>query len=118
MTNSKSKTPEQEVRIPVSNINRYIRVPGKEPYPLAQALQQWPNVDLVEYQEHTQERGSEETRTVREVVFHTPEGDFGIPVTEKVYEVGLYHRAARLLDLASVRLTEWMKEHPEEVKGA
>ena len=90
-------------RIPVSNINQFIRVPGNPPTALAQALQNWENVFTNEYTVSDPET-PQEYRQVREVVFTTDEGTFSIPVTEQIYEVALYTRA-------SVRFAGWMKEH-------
>lgn len=98
------------VRVPVSNINQFIRVPGYPPTALAQALQNWGGVSTHEYRVSDKET-PQEFRTVREILFTTDQGEFSIPVTEQVYEVALYTRA-------SFRFANWMRAHRGETINA
>jgi len=81
--------------IPQSNINAFIRVPGRAPTKLGVALQEWEGVWVQELDgKH---------------FVHFPEAGEGhpasrLPVTEQIYEVALY-------TLATKRLTDWMRKN-------
>jgi len=81
---------------PQSNINAFIRVPGRQPTKLGVALQEWEGVEARE----------QDGRFF--VVFSgAPGGDYPttqLPVTEQIYEVALY-------TLATKRFTQWMRKN-------
>jgi hypothetical protein len=100
-----SKYEPLPVKLPVYNINTYIRVPGHEPYPLGRALQEWDGISVREYRQQADGTNSE-WRTIREVVF----GElFTIPVNEQVYEMALYTLATR-------RLADWMRDNRDKIQ--
>lgn len=99
----KKDTKVTPTRVPVSNINQFVRVPGMPPTALAQALQHWDEVWTHEYTVSDPETPGEH-RTVREVLFSTEKGQFSIPVSEQLYEVALYTRATK-------RFGDWMRDN-------
>lgn len=94
-------TKTSPARVPQSNINAFIRVPGHPPTALGKALQEWDNVQLSTHMISDPETPSEKRREFR-VYFANEEGQSFIPVTEQVYEAGLYTRATK-------RFTDWMR---------
>lgn len=94
------------VQVPIHNINQFIRVPGMPPTPLAQAMQTW---DKVEFQTSTESEPEtpNEKRTCYWAYFGTGEGIFRLPLTEQLYEVGLYTRATK-------RFGDWMRDNKDK----
>lgn len=99
--------------VPLNNINAYVRIPGRPPYPLGRALQEWDGIE-VESRWHKDPDGND-SRLVREIFFLTESSEGGVArhkvvVNEQIFEVALYTRATR-------RFTEWMKANKEAVKA-
>lgn len=90
-----------EVEMPVTNINQYIRVPGRKPYPLGRALQEWDGVNATAGRVKDLQ-GEKDTRPAWWLHFTTEEGQFRIAVSEQIYEAALYTRATK-------RFTDWMR---------
>lgn len=95
--------------VPVTNINTYIRVTGKPPYPLGRALQEWDDLFLEQYQKS--DPGEKNPYWVREVRFNTPDGTERVVVNEEIYETALYTRATK-------RFTDWMRAKKAERDNA
>jgi hypothetical protein len=96
-----TKYQPRPVEMPVTNINQYVRVPGRKPYPLGRALQEWDGVNATTSLVRDTPAEQEERR-VYQIHFATEEGQSAIPVSEQIYEVALYTRATK-------RFTEWMR---------
>lgn len=100
-------TKTSPAKVPQSNINAFVRVPGHPPTALGKALQEWDNVTPVTRWVSDPETPSEKRR---EFTIQFREGDptFGgdrtyeIAVSEQIYEAALYTRATK-------RFTDWMR---------
>lgn len=91
------------VEMPITNINQYIRVPGRKAYPLGRALQEWDGINASTAMVRDTPADKDERR-VYKIHFATEEGQSSLPVSEQIYEVALYTRATK-------RFTDWMRKN-------
>lgn len=97
----KKDTKVTPVRVPIHNINSFVRIPGRPATTLAEILQTWDGVNPSAPIIADPETPMEKRREYR-IYMANELGQSFIPVTEQVYEVALYTRATK-------RFTDWMK---------